>query len=323
VPTIVSPISPAAPVFVGIDVAKAHLDAGFLHDGRTARFPYDTPGLAALVALLLPLRPQLIVLEASGGFERKVAAELIQAGLNVSVVNPRNVRDFAKACGKLAKNDQLDALILARFAQQIQPRLSPLVSAEQASLTELALRRKQLVSMRASEANRLAAATTPKTRRSIARVVALLDREIDDLDEALAALVQANATWSQTHAIITSVPGVGDTTSFLLLAQLVELGRLNRQQIAALVGLAPYDSDSGKFKGTRSIWGGRAAVRCGLYMATLAARRFNPLIKRFAARLELKGKPFKVVMVACMRKLLTLLNSMVKNKTLWKPEPAV
>jgi len=305
--------------FVGIDVAKDTLDIGILPDERSFRVPYDAHGLAELIRQLVPLRPALIVLEATGGLERPLLTELAQAGLPVAVVNPRQVRNFARATGLLAKTDRLDALLLARFAQQIQPRLTPPKPAEHQELADLAARRRQLLGMRTMEANRLQQTHSQTVARSIGGVLDLLNRQIDDLEQQIHDGIASDEQSRQIDRILRSVPGVGPVTSLSLIVGLPELGRLNRQQIAALVGVAPINRDSGAFRGTRRTWGGRAWIRSVLYMAALTARRCNPLIRRFAERLEAAGKSFKAVIVACMRKLLIVLNTLVRQKTTWSP----
>ena len=250
---------------------------------------------------LCTLKPALIVIEASGGYQRRLVSDLIQAGLSVAVVNPRQVRDFARGIGQLAKTDAVDALVLARFAQQVQPRIQPLPSQEAQLLQELISRRQQLTIMRTSELNRFKQALSKPARRSIKNVIRILDKELDQIDTALSELIQSHERLKQIDSIIQSIPGIGRTTSASLIALLPELGTLNRQTVAALAGLAPYAHESGKFKGRRSIWGGRASVRSALYMAALTAKRCNPTIAAFARRLETLHKPFKVVITACMR----------------------
>jgi transposase len=304
--------------FVGIDVSKDRLDVFVLHPQAKFHCSNDRPGIAGLIEKLAPLAPALIVLEATGGYERRACADLAQAGLPVALVNPRQVRDFARATGLLAKNDRIDAALLARFGLQLQPRLKSRPSPQQELLAELVVRRRQLTAMRATEAMRFQQAVSKPARKSIQKLIKALDQQLSELDDNIADLIASDEHFSHTDEIIQSVPGVGPATSACLIAQLPELGRLNRQQIAALAGLAPFAHDSGKFRGQRSIWGGRASVRCALYMATLTAKRCNPVIRRFAQRLELEKKKFKVVITACMRKLLVLLNAIVKTNTPWR-----
>jgi transposase len=308
--------------YIGIDVAKATFDVAARHRGLRLSLSYDDAGLRRLVEQLRPLGACFIVLEATGGLERRLAAELSDAGFTVAVVNPRQVRDFARATGRLAKTDRLDATVLADFAERIRPRPLTPPAEHEWELKALVNRRRQLVELRTMETNRLDAATAPLARKSIRKVLDLLRRQVDQLDAAIAALVQSDDDWRQKNEVLRSVPGVGPVTSTALLADLPELGRLNRQEVAALAGLAPFNRDSGQHAGRRAIWGGRVSVRSVLYMAALTARRCNPLIARFAQRLEAAGKPFKVVLTACMRKLLIVLNLLVKNYARWDPKLA-
>lgn len=311
---------PSAPV-VGIDVAKDTFDAVILADAQApaqhSSHAYDAKTLHAFLQKIAALQPRLVVLESTGGYERRLVAALHEAGLPVAVVNPRQARDFAKGIGQLAKTDKVDAAILARFGLQVELRILQPESAEQLLLAELALRRRQLIAMRVAEENRLKQALSKPILKSIRQILRTLDAQIDDVNGDISKLIEAHSEWKQTAAIVQSVPGVGPATSATLIASLPELGQLNRQEIAALAGLAPYARDSGKTSGPRSIWGGRADVRCALYMAALSARTCNPLIRAFAKNLEAKHKPFKVVMTACMRKLLTVLNAMVKTNSTW------
>jgi transposase len=308
---------PESNVWVGIDIAKHHFDVAGLPGGQACRLTYDDEGLAQLLEWLQQGGPCFIVMEATGGLERRVAGELIEAGHQVAVVNPRQVRDFARGQGQLAKTDRIDAVMLARFAQQVQPRLVEKTSAKQAELSALVTRRRQLKTMAVSETNRREMAHAVRAGRSIDNVLRLLRRETAEIDEAIAKLIASDDTWRDQAQRLKSVPGVGPATSALLVAELPELGRLNRREISALVGLAPYNHDSGKLRGKRSIWGGRARVRSALYMAALTARRCNPAIRAFAARLKQVGKPFKVILTACMRKLLIILNAIAKRQQPW------
>ena len=306
--------------FVGIDVSKSSLDV-MTRRGQTRRkFRYDAKGLRQLRELVQPLGACLVVVEATGGLEHRVAAELVEAGCTVAVVNPRQVRDFARAMNCLAKTDRIDATILAQFAENVRPRPSVLPTETEQELHELVSRRRQLVQLRTMESNRSETVIAKPTRTSIRRMIGLIDDEIEQIEAAIAEHIRNDDDWRQTAAILESVPGVGGVTASSLLAELPELGQLNRQEISALAGLAPYNRDSGKFTGKRSIWGGRATVRTVLYMAALTARRCNATIRRFAQRLEKAGKPFKVIMTACMRKLLTILNLLVKTRTPWDPQ---
>jgi transposase len=236
------------------------------------------------------------------------------------VVNPRQVRDFARGLGILAKTDRIDAHVIARFAQQVRPRIAAPLSPQAAELEQLVTRRRQLVGLRTAELNRLQALSSKSVRKSVQKMVDLLRKEIRHLDAAILALVESDDDWKDKRDRLGSVPGVGPVTAASLLAELPELGQVNRQEIAALVGVAPFNRDSGRFRGKRSIWGGRASVRRVLYMATLTARTHNPTLKAFANRLQKAGKPFKVIMTACMRKLLTILNTLLKENTQWLPQ---
>ena len=316
------PDNSSSPVFVGIDVSSEKLDLGIFPSGRTSSFTYDDKGIASLCSDLSALKPALIVIEASGGYQRSIVASLLQAGLPVSVVNPRQVRDFARGFGQLAKTDAVDSLVLAQFAQHVQPRIQPPSSKEAQLLQELVSRKQQLTTMRTSELNRFKQAVGRSPRRSIENVIRLLDKEIADIDKGIDDIIQSNERWKQIDDIIQSIPGIGPATSASLIALMPELGTLSRQKIAALAGLAPYAYDSGKFKGKRSIWGGRASVRCALYMAALTAKRCNPVFMAFAKRLEDHHKPFKVIITACMRKLLLLVNALVKTNQPWNKECA-
>ena len=308
--------------FVGIDVAKRSFDVCLLPEGKQLSLLYDRQGLKKLLSQLPDAGTCLIVMEATGGHQRRLVAELTDAGHLVAVVNPRQVRDFARGLGILAKTDRLDAQVIARFGQQTRPRCVAQVSEKQAELEQLVVRRRQLIQLRTAEKNRTEMCSSKAVRKSIKQVVDLLNKQIDHLDKEISAMLESDDDWKGKSQLLGSVPGVGAVTIASLLAELPELGLLNRQEIAALVGVAPFNRDSGRFRGKRSIWGGRAEVRSVLYMAALTARRFNPLIRTFAARLEAEGKAFKVVLTACMRKLLVILNTMVKNNTHWNPNPA-
>ena len=253
--------------------------------------------------------------------ERQLVAALLEAGWTVSVVNPRQVRDFAKALGRLAKTDRIDAQTLALFAQCVQPRPTQKTPEKQQELDALVTRRRQLVSLRSMEKMRRPQAVHKTACRSIDKLLKVLDGQIAALDKAIARLIDADDDWRAKRDLIESVPGVGPTTSATLVAELPELGRLNRQEIASLAGLAPFNHDSGKFRGQRRIRGGRAPLRTTLYMAALSAKRCNDTLRSFAQRLHKAGKPFKVVITACMRKLLTILNTLVRNGTPWTPHP--
>jgi len=304
---------------VGIDVAKDSLDVCLLATDKCFTIVNEPTGFRQLLRELPAAGSCQVVLEATGGYQRPVVAALLAAGHTVAVVNPRQVRDFARGLGILAKTDRLDARVIARFGQHAQPRPVAVRSEKQAELEELVSRRRQLVELRTAEKNRLETATTKTVRHNIRHHVDQLDKQIRQLEEAIAKQVQSDSELATKATLLETVPGVGTVTVTSLLVDLPELGHLNRQQIAALVGVAPFNRDSGKFHGRRAIWGGRAAIRSVLYMAALTARLSNPIIRAFAQRLEATGKPFKVVLTACMRKLLVILNTMVQRNLPWNP----
>lgn len=306
--------------FVGIDVAKQSFDVCVFPEGKRLSLPYDERGLRQLRRQLPKEGTCLIVIEATGGYQRRLVGELAEAGHRVAVVNPRQVRDFARGLGVLAKTDRIDAAVIARFGQHVRPRSVEKTPEKQAELEQLVVRRRQLVELRTAESNRLETISVKSVRKSIQQVVNLLNKQIERIEKDILALLESDDGWKDKRKLLDSVPGIGPVTIASLLAELPELGFLNRQEIAALVGLAPFNRDSGRFRGRRSIWGGRASVRSVLYMATLSARRCNPVIRQFAKRLEAEGKLFKVVITACMRKLLVILNTMVKNNTHWNPK---
>ncbi|NIV37579.1 MAG: IS110 family transposase [Anaerolineae bacterium] len=303
--------------FVGIDVAKAQLDVAIHPQGECWPLPNDETGSVELVRRLQQLGPALIVLEATGGLEASVTAALAAAALPVVVVNPRQVRDFARAKGILAKTDRVDARVIAQFADVIRPATRPLKDAELQALNALVVRRRQLVDMLTAEKNRLTMA--PKTvRRDIKQHIKWLERRLNDVNNDLNQAIKASPVWREKDELIQSVPGVGPVLSVSLLSDLPELGALNRRQIAALVGVAPFNRDSGTYRGHRAIWGGRAHIRAVLYMSTLSAIRCNPVIRAFYQRLVAAGKQHKLALTACMRKLLTILNAIVKSGTPWQ-----
>jgi transposase len=305
-------------VFVGIDVSKEALDVAVRPSEATFLFSNDDAGIVALVGEMKRLAPKLIVLEATGGFETSSAAALGAVNLPVAVVNPRQVRDFAKSLGKLAKTDTLDAAVLAHFAEAIRPAVRPLKDADLQALEALVIRHRQLMEMLTMEQNRLSLASS-ETRKDILQHINWIKKRLKDIDEQTAKKIKNSPLWFAKDHLLRSVPGIGPVTSSALLVGLPELGQLNRREIAALVGIAPYNCDSGTLKGKRFIWGGRAEVRSALYMATLVAVRFNAVLRAFYERLREAGKPTKVALVACMRKLLTILNAMVKTNTRWTP----
>ena len=305
-----------APIFIGIDVSKARLDVAMRPSAEKLSVSNDEAGIQALVKRLSELKPVLIVLEATGGLERSVSGTLGSAQLPVVVVNPRQVRDFAKATGQLAKTDRIDAEVMARFAEVIRPPLRPLPDEVSLELRALIARRRQLIEMMVAEKNRLSAASKA-VRKRIAAHIRWLETELDRADKNLDHSIRQSSIWQEHEDLLRSAPGIGPVVSRTLLAELPELGRLNRKQIAALVGIAPLNCDSGTFRGRRGIWGGRATVRAVLYMAALVASRRNSVIRDFYKRLRDKGKAPKVALVACMRKLLIILNAMIKHKTRW------
>lgn len=305
-------------IFVGIDIAKDSLDVAIAPAHTTTSFANDSAGLVRLLAHLPAPETCFITLEATGGYERLVVAELTRAGHVVALVNPRQVRDFAKALGNKAKTDALDAHVLALFGEKIQPRVVAKNHERLEELKQLVTRREQLVSLRTAEKNRLETVTLKSVRKSINQVLKTLDAQVAELETLIAQLVRDDDELSDQGRIISSVPGVGAITTATLLAELPELGRLNRQEISALAGVAPFNKDSGKHQGKRAISGGRLAVRRVLYMAAITARRCNTHIAAFAKRLEQAGKPFKVVITACMRKLLVILNTLAKTKSPWR-----
>ena len=307
--------------FVGIDVSKLTLDFDCLPVSAAQQLANDAAGHAVLVALLRNSGVERIVIEATGGWETAVVSALAVAKLPVVVVNPKQVRDFAKAMGHFAKTDSLDAKVLALFAERIKPPLRALPDEAQRVLADVAGRRLQLVRMRAQEKARLA--TVPAiARKDVEQHIAWMDKRIAKLDANLQDRLKKSPLWCHKATLLDSAPGVGEVTTFSMLADLPELGTLNRQKISALVGLAPFPDDSGKRQGKRYIRGGRAEVRCVLYMATLSAITHNPPIKAMYERLTKAGKPFKLAMTACMRKLLTILNAMIKKDQTWKIQPS-
>jgi transposase len=306
-------------VVVGIDVSKGQLDTAFGNDGDVVTFGNDEQGISRLLERLSAMHPSLVVMEASGGYETAAATAIAAAGWAMAVVNPRQVRDFARATGRLAKTDRIDAGVLAAFGKAIAPQVTKLPDEDAQALQALLLRRQQLVAMRVQERQRLEHAQGPM-RKHIKKHIDWLDQEIDKLDVDLTAGLRKSPVWRAKDELLRSLKGVGPITSGTLMVALPELGRLDRRAIAALVGIAPFNRDSGKMRGRRSIYGGRARIRTLLYMAATSAIRSNPLIRAFYQRLKSRGKPHKVAMVACMRKMLTILNAMVRESTPWTPE---
>ena len=309
---------PRSATFVGIDVAKAHLDVAVRPAGTHQRVPNTEAGITELQVALQAAQPELVVLEATGGYETLVATTLASSGLPVAVVNPRQVRQFARAVGQLAKTDVLDAQLLARFAEVVRPEPRPLRDAAAQALAALVARRRQVVEMLVAEQQRLG--TQPVNLRArVQEHIDWLQDERAQLDKELQTQLRQSAVWRATAELLRSVPGVGPVVAATLVAELPELGRLNRKQIAALVGVAPLACESGTLRGRRIVWGGRAQVRAVLYMSTVAALRWNRVIRAFYDRLRGAGKPAKVALTACMRKLLTILNAMVRSQTRWQP----
>ena len=308
-------------VFVGIDVSKATLEVCTEARGKVQRFGNDAEGIEALCAQLHALAPALIVLEPTGGLELALMAELAARGLPVVAVNPRQVRDFAKASGQLAKTDQLDAVVLREFGRVIRPALRAPKEELIGELDDLVTRRRQLVSMRAQETQRLYTASKVQ-RKSLTAHIAWLNKRIDDIESDLGKRLRSSELWRAKDDILLTIPGVGEITSRSMLSRCPEIGTLSRHKIAKLIGVAPLNRDSGKLRGQRHIWGGRADMRSVLYMATISAMSCNEKIKRFATRLKAAGKPPKVVIVACMHKLLTIMNAMIKTATPWNPSQA-
>jgi len=305
---------------VGIDVGKAKLDVFIDSTEQSFSVDNDAAGVATIRQRLAGLEVQLIVIEHSGRYERRCALDLMDADLPVALINPRQSRDFARAINWLAKNDRIDPRLLAKFGRQVQPRLSERIPENRAELDELVGRRRQLVQMRAAESTRLPQARFKSIRNSIDKSLRRLDGQIQDLERQIARLIENDDDWRGKTQLLQSVPGVGPVVATTLVAELPELGKINRQEIASLVGLAPFDRESGQWKGKRRCWGGRAQVRSTLYMAAITAKRCNPIIQALARRLQAANKAFKVIMVACMRKLLTILNTLVATGQTWNPK---
>jgi transposase len=305
-------------MYVGIDVAKDRLDVHLRPQGEAFSVARDGDGLAALAERLSTLRPMLIVMEATGGFEVTVAATLGAARLPLAVVNPRQIRDFARATGKLAKTDALDAAAIAHFAEAVRPEPRPLPDEQAQALGELVARRRQVVEMIVAENHRRRQMTQRLLLRRVDRHLAVLQEELSEIERELDDSVRGTPVWRANDDLLKSVPGVGKTVSRTLLADLPELGTLDRKKISALVGVAPLNRDSGTMRGRRITWGGRASVRSALYMAALVAARHNPVIAAFYKRLRAAGKPAKVAIMACMRKLLTILNAILRDRQPWQ-----
>lgn len=316
-----APVSDPAPAVAGVDVAKAHLDV-HLPGGPARRVANDPGGHAELIALLGPAGVTLVVMEATGDYQRLAAAAVYAAGFDVAVVNPRQVRDFARASGRLAKTDRIDAETLARFGVAMAPAPTPPPDETRQKLKDLLARRDQLVGFRTSEKNRLKQAVDATVRASIGASLAFVAAQLKSLDDDICGLLKSSPAWRERVGLLKGVPGVGDQTARRLIADLPELGHGSAKRIASLVGVAPVNRDSGTFRGRRSIAGGRDSVRRSLYMATLTAVRKNPAIAAAYERFRAAGKPPKVALVACMRKLLIVLHAIVRENRPWTPTPA-
>ena len=310
----------AQETWIGIDVAKAWLDVASTSEAPVARFANDGAGIAAVVRALTEQAPRLVVLEATGGHETLVTAALAGAGIPVAVINPRQVRDFARASGRLAKTDALDARTLALFAARMQPPVRPLPAATSQELGSLLARRRQFLEMRTAEQNRRPG-LAPRFLPALEAHVAWLTDQVAALDDELDQTLRDSPVWREKETLLRSIPGIGPVVARTLLGELPELGTLDRQQLAALAGLAPLNRDSGARTGTRHIWGGRAPVRAALYMGAISATRFNPPIRALYDRLRAQGKPAKVALVACMRKLLVIANAVVRDGVPWRADP--
>jgi len=302
--------------FVGIDVSKTTLDVAILPSGKHWNYGNDAGSIGTLVRRLGRYRPTLVVVEATGGLETGLVAVLAREGHGVAVVNPRQVRDFAKATGKLAKTDQIDAAVLALFAERVRPQCRELPTEDVQALNVLLSRRRQLIGMLTAEKNRLGSARAP-VRKTIVQHIGWLEEQLREIDRNLDQMIESSPLWRLKENLLRSVPGVGPILSRTLVGELPELGTLNRKQIAALVGVAPLNRDSGSLRGRRKVWGGRASVRTALYMAALVASRHNPVLHDYYRRLRGAGKPPKVALTACMRKLLTILNAILRTSTAW------
>jgi transposase len=305
-------------MFVGIDVAKDRLDVHLRPAGEAFTVARDSEGIEALAARLAALKVELVVLEATGGFETVVAAGLAAAGLPLAVVNPRQIRDFARATGRLAKTDPLDAAVIAHFAEAVRPQARPVASAEAQALGELVARRRQLIGMMTAERNRRRQLATKRLIKGIDRILAVLQAQLTELERDIGEAVRGTPAWREKEDLLVSVPGIGPKIAHTLIAELPELGSLDRHQVAALVGVAPFNRDSGKWRGRRAIAGGRAVVRSALYMSVLVSIRRKLPLATVYNRLRAAGKPAKVAIVACMRKLATILNAILRDKTPWQ-----
>ena len=310
--------TPKQEVHVGIDVSKRTLDVCLLPEGESFVLTNDQEGVDQLLSHLEGVSPELVVVEATGRFERLAATSIASAGIAVAVVNPRQARDFAKAIGQLAKTDKIDAFVLARLARAVEPSPSVLPDAETRLLQAILARRRQLLSMLTAENNRLQMAREEALAKRIRAHMKWLEKEISRTDSDLQEAIEASASFKENESLLRSVPGVGPVLARTLLAELPELGKLTHKRLCALVGVAPFNRDSGQRRGKQEVWGGRASVRAALYMGALVATRHNPTIKGFYKRLVAAGKPKKVALVACMRKLLTILNALMRDHAVWR-----
>lgn len=307
-----------SPVYAGVDVSKTHLDVATTASSQSWRVANEPGGVEELVEQLRAIEPALVVLEATGGFEVAAAAALAAADLAVVIANPRQVRDFAKSTGQLAKTDAIDAHILALFAERVRPPVRPLPDEQARALDAVVGRRRQIIDMIIAEKNRLGFAL-PAVQKGIKKHIRWLERQLAEVDSELDRLLRSSPVWKAKSDLLRDVPGVGPNLARTLIAELPELGSLSHKQIASLVGVAPIARDSGVFRGKRMVWGGRAPVRCALYLSIWSASKWNPVIRVFYRRLRDRGKPPKVAQVACMRKLLTILNAMVRDGRRWDP----
>lgn len=305
--------------WVGIDVCQKYLDIYVRPQGKLFQVTNDEIGISKLVQTLKNIQPELIVLEATGGMEIDAVIKLNKAGLAVAVINPRQARDFAKATGKLAKTDVIDAKILAHFADAIRPEVRQISDESSRQLEDLVARRRQISDMITAEKNRRRGKTN-SVKASIDEHIEWLEEQLKEIESQIKSAIAVNPDWKQKMDLLTTVPGIGEVVAVTLISSLPELGTISHKSISYLVGVAPLNKDSGKFRGKRKIWGGRTKVRCMLYMAALVAVRFNPVIKAFYKRLVHKGKLKKIALTACMHKLLIILNAMMKNNSSWKPQ---
>lgn len=306
-------------IYIGIDVSKAYLDIFNSMDSSYHQYANSEAGIKKLISILKKITNAelLIAVEATGGYEKLAAITMVRQGLDVTVINPRLIRNFAKACGELAKTDKIDSKILAKYAEKMEPKSRLVYNENQESMAELSTRRSQIIAMIVAEKNRLDK-VRPTIRKSIMRIIKLLEKELAQIDAELNKTVQADESFADKHALLTSVKGIGPKTATALIAFLPELGTLEDKKITALAGLAPFNCDSGKMRGIRMIYGGRSSVRTALYMATIAATRSNDAIKAFYQRLIGAGKPKMVALTACMRKLVIIMNAMVRKGEPWQ-----